>query len=113
MGDSLVDDSNAGHHVSFAGVLFRELADDGMAALDVGRIFVPVDRTNLAAVVKAVLRARNAVQVEPDLDAVLRRPGDRFVDVRCLSVDVWLARAHVVGPIWERQADMVQSGRSG
>ena len=50
------------------------------------------------------------MQVNNHLQPVLPRPSDGLLEIRQLAGDVGLPRAHLEGPVADRDADMVETG---
>ena len=50
------------------------------------------------------------MQVNDHLQSVLPRPSNGLLEIRQLAGDVGLPRAHLEGPVADRDADMVETG---
>jgi len=64
---ALVDNFNRCHDVRLVGILLRPLRNYDTTTFNVRRILMPVDIAVTAAVVETVLRAGDAVEIEPHL----------------------------------------------
>ena len=51
------------------------------------------------------------MQVDDQLEAVVCGPGDGFLDIGQLALDIWLAGSNIEGPVRDRQPDMIQAAR--
>lgn len=58
-----------------------------------------------------ILTTRSGVQVDDQLEAVVCGPGDGFLDIGQLALDIWLAGSNIEGPVRDRQPDMIQAAR--